>query len=87
MASIIRFTLKYRGGVQPATCSLAEIEALGLAPGLSAPISDHLANARSRIRTCDLWLRRPALYPLSYARSGLIIEWEPGRFSPARASI
>ena len=28
------------------------------------PVTD----ARSRIRTCDLWLRRPALYPLSYAR-------------------
>ena len=28
------------------------------------------SNARSRIRTCDLWLRRPALYPLSYARPG-----------------
>ena len=26
------------------------------------------ASTRGRIRTCDLWLRRPALYPLSYAR-------------------
>jgi hypothetical protein len=25
-------------------------------------------STRGRIRTCDLWLRRPALYPLSYAR-------------------
>ena len=32
------------------------------------------SDARSRIRTCDLWLRRPALYPLSYARSGAILE-------------
>jgi hypothetical protein len=31
-------------------------------------------DARSRIRTCDLWLRRPALYPLSYARSSLSLE-------------
>ncbi len=29
-----------------------------------------LSSARGRIRTCDFWLRRPALYPLSYARSG-----------------
>jgi hypothetical protein len=27
-------------------------------------------STRGRIRTCDLWLRRPALYPLSYARFG-----------------
>lgn|GEM_PF-1250268 len=26
-------------------------------------------STRGRIRTCDPWLRRPVLYPLSYARS------------------
>jgi hypothetical protein len=41
------------------------------------------ADARSRIRTCDLWLRRPALYPLSYARSEPILEGKG--YGPAAA--
>ena len=36
-------------------------------------------HARSRIRTCDLWLRRPALYPLSYARLQPILEGRASR--------
>jgi integrase len=32
------------------------------------PAAGKKPSTRGRIRTCDLWLRRPALYPLSYAR-------------------
>jgi hypothetical protein len=36
------------------------------------PEDEHLkgAGAPDRIRTCDLRLRRPTLYPLSYRRAG-----------------
>ena len=33
--------------------------------------------APGRIRTCGFWLRRPALYPLSYGRGARIIPWPP----------
>ena len=32
-----------------------------------------LVDAPGRIRTCDTWLRRPLLYPLSYGRGPLIV--------------
>ena len=34
------------------------------------PCADTCGNAPGRIRTCDLALRRRALYPLSYGRFG-----------------
>jgi hypothetical protein len=38
--------------------------------------------AAGRNRTCDPWLRRPILYPLSYSRIRRTVKWHEGyRFS------
>src|SRR5262249_10249004 len=42
------------------------------------PSSPHERDAPDRIRTCDLALRRRALYPLSYGRSGSLAERSGG---------
>jgi hypothetical protein len=64
-------------GVRPGRCGR-------LGANRNPAVAGLPGSARSRIRTCDLWLRRPALYPLSYARSGCSLErWAERLTSPA----
>ena len=53
------------------SCTVEVLKPLDLLPPKpeKRPRAGRKRSTRGRIRTCDLWLRRPALYPLSYARS------------------
>ena len=53
-------TLFPRGPLEGASAAFAEAQ--------KSASAGKTSSTRGRIRTCDLWLRRPALYPLSYAR-------------------
>ena len=66
------------GAMRIVTLALALTPVLAAAerqkPREIAPLPrPRMTSAPGRIRTCDTWLRRPLLYPLSYGRGPLIV--------------